>query len=140
MKTYRPLCLVLVALLSGCVIGGGHCLFLEPVKSTLTGRIHFRDFPAAGGVDHEAVLRLDRTAHVYSPAESQSCIPVNEVQLEGWSEFPPDIVEGSHISVHGSLFGAASNHQYTRYLLHVKTIAPVGPPPSPPAAPADARQ
>jgi hypothetical protein len=124
MKTYRFLCLALCATLAGCVIGEGRCLFIEPVQVTLTGKIHFRDYPAGDGVDHVPVLALDRTAHVYAPAESQSCMPVNDVQLVGWSEFPPDIVDGAHISVHGSLFGAVDAHQYTRFLINVGTVVP----------------
>ena len=122
------LCLALAASLAGCVIGGGRCLFLEPVKATLTGKIHFRDFPTAGGIDNVPVLAVDQTAHVYAPAESHSCSPVNDIQLVGWSEFPPDIVEGAHITVHGSLFEAAAAHQYTHFLMNVATVVPVGAP------------
>ncbi|MFI4890285.1 MAG: hypothetical protein ACHQIL_07115 [Steroidobacterales bacterium] len=125
MKAYYGLGLVLCASLAGCVIGDGRCLFLEPIQVSLAGKIHFRDFPAGGGVDNVPVLALDKTAHVYAPAESQSCIPVNDVQLVGWSEFPPDIVEGAHIFVHGSLFGKAAAHQYTRFLMNVSTVEPV---------------
>ena len=120
--------LALVVSLAGCVIGSGRCLLLQPIKATLTGKIHFRDYAAVGGVDNVPVLALDRTAHIYAPAESHSCIPVNDLQLVGWSEFPPDIIEGAHISVHGSLFGAATSHQYTRFLMNVATVAPVGGP------------
>jgi hypothetical protein len=101
-------------------------LFLEPINATLSGKIHFRDYPAGGGVDNVPVLALDQTAHVYAPAESQSCMPVNDIQLVGWSEFPPDIIEGAHITVHGTLFEAAASHQYTRFLMNVTTVAPVG--------------
>jgi hypothetical protein len=128
MTTRLILCLALVASLTGCVIGGGRCLFLEPVNATLTGKIRFRDFPTGSGVDNVPVLALDRTAHVYAPAESHSCMPVNDIQLVGWSEFPPDIVEGAHITVHGSLFEAAAAHQYTHFLMNVVTVAPVGGP------------
>lgn len=120
------LCLALAVSLAGCVIGGGRCLFLEPVNATLTGKIHFRDFPTAGGIDNVPVLAVDQTAHVYAPAESHSCSPVNDIQLVGWSEFPPDIVEGAHITVHGSLFEAAAAHQYTHFLMNVSAVVPVG--------------
>jgi hypothetical protein len=121
-----PCLALLVASLSGCVIGGGRCLFLEPINATLTGRIHFRDFPTAGGIDNVPVLAVDQTAHVYAPAESHSCMPVNDIQLVGWSEFPPDIIEGAHITVHGTLFEAAAAHQYTHFLMNVVTVVPVG--------------
>ncbi len=122
------LCLALAASLAGCVIGGGRCLFLEPVNATLTGKIHFRDFATAGGIDNVPMLAVDQTAHVYAPAESHSCMPVNDIQLVGWSQFPPDIVEGAHIRVHGSLFEAAAAHQYTHFLMNVATVLPVGAP------------
>jgi len=38
--------------LSGCVIGYGPCLFLQPVKHTFTGLVHFRDYPASDGIDN----------------------------------------------------------------------------------------
>lgn len=115
----------LALVLGGCVIGEGRCRLLEPVSTTLVGRIHFRDYPSGGGVDNVPVLALDRTAHVYAPAESQSCLAVNDLQLVGWSEFPPDIVEGAHISVRGSLFSAAASHQHTHFLMNVDTVTPV---------------
>ena len=111
--------------LSGCV-AGRRCLFIEPLKSTLTGRLHFRDFSAPDGIDHVPVLGLDQTAYVYAPAHSHSCLPVNDVQLVGWSEFPPDLAENAHIVVNGSLFEAASAHQHTGFLMNVNTIVPVG--------------
>lgn len=127
MRVWTGLCLVVCASLSGCVIGDGRCQFLEPLKVSLSGTIHFRDYPSGGGVDNVPVLALDRTAHVYAPAESQSCMPVNDIQLVGWSEFPPDIIEGAHILVHGSLFEKAAAHQYTRFLMNVATVEPVRP-------------
>jgi hypothetical protein len=126
MNIRHVLCLALAASLAGCVIGDGRCQFLEPIKVKLSGRIHFRDYAAGSGVDNVPVLALDQTAHVYAPAESQSCMPVNDIQLVGWSEFPPDIIEGAHITVHGTLFEAAASHQYTRFLMNVSTVEPVG--------------
>jgi hypothetical protein len=126
MRLCRIFCLALTAMLAGCVIGGGRCLFLEPINATLSGKIHFRDYPAGGGVDNVPVLDLNQTAHVYAPAESQSCMPVNDIQLVGWSEFPPDIIEGAYVTVHGTLFEAAAPHQYTRFLMNVVSVAPVG--------------
>ena len=128
MMTRLALGLALLVPLTGCVIGDGRCLFLQPIKATLVGKIHFRDYAAGSGVDNVPVLALDRTAHVYAPAESRNCIPVNDLQLVGWAEFPPDIIEGAHISVRGSLFAAATSHQYTRFLMDVATVTPVGGP------------
>jgi hypothetical protein len=123
MKRFLGICATLT--LSGCVIGQGPCRLLEPISTTLSGTIHFRDYPSGGGVDNVPVLALDNTANVYSPAESQTCMPVNDIQLVGWSEFPPDIIEGARIRVHGSLFAAASSHQHTRFLMNVATVTPL---------------
>jgi hypothetical protein len=42
----------------------------------------------------------------------------------GVSEFPQNIVENSHVSVQGRLFGAASTHDHTRFLMNVITLLP----------------
>lgn len=115
----------MLAVLSGCVHGYG-CLFLQPVKHTLTGRIHFRSFPAADGMDNVPVLVLDRTAYVYSPAHSYQCLSATDLQLVGVSEFPETIIEDSHVSVDGALFESTSSHEYTRFLMRVTTLLPLG--------------
>jgi hypothetical protein len=114
--------------LSGCVHGSG-CLFLQPIKHTLTGRIHFRSFPAPDGIDNVPVLVLDRTAYVYSPAHSYQCMSATDVQLVGVSEFPENVIENSHVTAQGSLFESASAHQYTRFLMNVTTLLPLKPAP-----------
>src|SRR5277367_3347412 len=111
--------------LSGCVIGYGPCLFQQPVKNSLTGHVHFRDYPAADGVDNVPVLSLDRTAYIYAPAESHHCLPANDVQLVGVAEFPQNVIENTHVSVDGRLFQAASDHQHTAFLMTVITILPI---------------
>ncbi len=110
--------------LAGCVHGYG-CLFLQPVKHTLVGRVHFRSFPAADGIDNVPVLVLDRTAYVYSPAHSYTCMSATDVQLIGVSEFPENVIENSRVSATGSLFEAASAHQYTRFVMNVNTLLPL---------------
>jgi hypothetical protein len=110
--------------LSGCVIGYGPCLFQQPVKNTLTGHVHFRDYPAADGMDNVPVLSLDRTAYIYAPAQSHHCMGANDVQLVGVAEFPQNDIENSHVSVDGRLFQASSNRQHTPFLLDVITILP----------------
>lgn len=109
---------------AGCVHGYGACLFLRPVKHTLTGRVHFRNYTTPEGVDEVPILVLDRTAYVYSPAQSLSCLPADEVQLVGVSEFPHNVVENSHVSVQGKLFGAASERDHTRFVMDVITLFP----------------
>jgi hypothetical protein len=118
----------LVALLlglSGCVAGYGPCLFQQPVKNTLTGRVHFRDYPNADGVDNVPVLALDRTAYVYAPAEGPHCLPANDVQLVGVAEFPQNVIENSHVSVDGVLFQQGSGREHTPFVMSVTTILPV---------------
>lgn len=124
MKLARGMILTVVAALSGCVHGYG-CLFLQPVKHTLTGRIHFRSFPASDGVDNVPVLVLDRTAYVYSPARSYQCQSATDVQLVGVSEFPENVIENSHVTVNGVLFESTSGHEYTRFLMRVNTLLPL---------------
>jgi hypothetical protein len=110
--------------MSGCVIGYGPCLFQQPVKNTLTGHVHFRDYPAADGMDNVPVLSLDRTAYIYAPAQSHHCLAANDVQLVGVAEFPQNVIENSHVSVDGRLFQESSNRQHTPFLLDVITILP----------------
>jgi hypothetical protein len=110
--------------LSGCVVGYGHCLFVEPVKNTLTGHVHFRNYPAADGMDNVPVLALDTTAYIYSPAHSHQCLSANDVQLVGVAEFPQEIIEGSHVTVNGSLFEAGTARQHTTFLVNVISILP----------------
>jgi hypothetical protein len=111
--------------LSGCVIGYGPCLFQQPVKNTLAGHVHFRDYPSADGIDNVPVLALDKTAYIYAPAESHHCLPANDVQLVGVAEFPQNVIENTHVSVDGRLFQAASDHQHTDFLINVITILPI---------------
>ena len=114
--------------LSGCVFGYGPCLFQQPIKNSLTGRVHFRDYPSADGVDNVPVLALDRTAYVYAPAQSLHCLPANDVQLVGVSEFPQNVIENSHVSVDGVLFQAVSSREYTPFVMKVNMILPVAAP------------
>jgi len=109
---------------AGCVHGYGGCLWTQPVKHTLAGRVHFRTYPTPDGIDNVPVLVLDRTAYLYSPAQSFLCQPADELQLVGISEFPQSVVENSHVSVQGKLYGAASAHDHTRFLMDVITLLP----------------
>jgi len=124
MRFARALILGALAALTGCVHGYG-CLFLQPVKHTLTGRIHFRSFPASDGMDNVPVLVLDRTAYIYSPAHSYQCQSATDVQLVGVSEFPENVIEDSHVTVDGALFESTSSHEYTRFLMRVTTLLPL---------------
>ena len=116
--------------LSGCVHGYG-CLLQEPIKHTLTGRIHFRSFPAADGVDKVPVLVLDRTIYVYAPAHGYQCLYATDVQLVGVSEFPESVIENSRVRVEGSLFESTAAHEYTRFLVNVSLLLPLSEAPTP---------
>ncbi|HTV96822.1 MAG TPA: DUF4431 domain-containing protein [Steroidobacteraceae bacterium] len=109
---------------AGCVHGYGGCLWTQPVKHTLSGRVHFRSFPAPDGVDNVPVLTLDKTAYLYSPAQSFLCQPADELQLVGVSEFPRSVVEGSHVTIQGKIFAATSSHDHTPFLMSVITLLP----------------
>ena len=120
----RLLFVFLLTALSGCVHGVG-CLLQEPIKHTLTGRIHFREFPTPAGIDHVPVLALDRTAYVYAPAHSYQCMSATDMQLVGVSEFPEAIIENSRVSVDGTVFESTAGHEYTRFLINVNTLLPL---------------
>lgn len=109
-------------------MNGYGCLLQEPIKHTFTGRIHFRSFPAADGIDKVPVLALDRTAYVYAPAHGYQCLAATDVQLVGVSEFPETVIEDSRVSVDGSLFEATAAREYTRFLVNVTTVLPLGMP------------
>ena len=125
MRIWRLLAVGAYLALCGCVYGYGHCLFLQPVKNTLTGHIHFRNYPAADGMDDVPILSLDRTAYIYAPAQSRQCMPANDMQLVGVADFPQDVIENSHVSVNGSLFQAVSERQHTSFLMNVISIFPI---------------
>jgi hypothetical protein len=112
---------------AGCVHGYGACLFMEPVKHTLTGRVQFRPYPTDQGMDNVPVLVLDKTAYLYAPAQSLMCQSADELQLVGVSEFPQSVMESSHVSAQGKLFSAASAHDHTRFLMNVITLLPDNP-------------
>jgi hypothetical protein len=124
MRTWRLWVIGACLAAAGCVHGYGGCLFMQPVKHTLTGRVQFRTYPVADGIDNVPVLVLDRTAYLYSPAQSFLCLPANELQLEGISEFPENVVENSHVSAQGTLTNAVSAHDHTRFLMNVITLLP----------------
>jgi hypothetical protein len=128
MNSWRLSFIGVVLGLSGCVFGYGPCLFQQPIKNTLTGHVHFRDYPAADGLDNVPVLSLDQTAYIYAPAESHHCLSANDIQLVGVAEFPENVIENSHVTVDGVLFQAATARQHTPFVMNVRTILPIRPP------------
>ncbi len=125
MNSLRFTLLSLCLTMTGCVAGYGGCLFTQPFSHTLTGRVHFRTFPQADGVDRVPILDLDRTEYVYSPARSLSCLPVNDLQLTGFSEFPDNVGENQRVTVDGRLFEATSGREHTRFAMEVTNLLPI---------------
>jgi hypothetical protein len=124
----RSVALLIACLtLPGCVVGFGPCLMLQPFKNTLTGHVHFRDYPAPDGIDNVPILALEKTAYVYAPAQSLHCLPANDVQLVGVAEFPHDVIENSYVTVNGKLFSQVADRQHTPFVMQVNSILPIHP-------------
>jgi hypothetical protein len=125
MKIWRLWTVCLSLCLSGCVIGSGPCLWLAPVKHTFTGVVHFKDFPAANGVDNVPILAVDDAAYIYTPNHRHQCQAANDLQLIGVSEFPDNVGENSRVKVKGTVSEAGSAGQYTHFSIDVTAIAPI---------------
>ncbi|MDE2304330.1 MAG: hypothetical protein KGL34_02135 [Gammaproteobacteria bacterium] len=108
--------------LGGCVIGYGRCLLLSPMRVSLTGTLHFRTYEIDGLPERVAVLQADSSQYIYAPAQSRQCEMASNFQLTGWSDYPPDLVEGSRITVHGSLLQSTSVHQHSRFILKLRRL------------------
>jgi hypothetical protein len=108
--------------LSGCVLGYGHCLLLEPLKTHLAGTLHYRKFPVTDGMDDVPILVLDRTAYIYSPATSKQCVSANEVQLLPLTDLPESVHDSAKLEIRGSIALAADAHQHTRFIMNVDTF------------------
>ncbi len=80
----------------------------KPVRVTLTGHVHFREFPGTDGIDNVPMLVLDKHRYIYAPPQSHHCLPANDVQLVGVAEFPQSIGENSHVIVDGQVVRRAS--------------------------------
>jgi hypothetical protein len=113
--------------LSGCVIGSGPCLWLQ-VRHDFTGRMHFREFPRADGIDTAPILILDKTQYIYAPPQSLQCLAANDVQLIGLTELPDSIGENTHVTVDGKVLEGVAQGQYTRFVIQVNSILPIGRP------------
>lgn len=124
MIAWRSIVIGICLIAAGCVHGYGGCLWTQPVKHTLSGRVHFRTYQTSEGVDNVPVLTLDHESYIYSPAQSFMCQSADELQLVGISEFPETVVDGSHVLVTGRLFAATSRHDHTPFLMNVITLLP----------------
>jgi hypothetical protein len=124
MTAWRSIVIGISLAAVGCVHGYGGCLWTQPVKHTVSGRVHFRSYPTSDGVDNVPVLTLDREIYIYSPAQSFMCQSADQLQLVGISEFPENVVEDSHVSVQGRLYAGVSSHDHTNFLMNVITLLP----------------
>lgn len=115
----------LVIALSGCVIGSGPCLWLQ-VRHDFSGRVHFREFPRADGIDTVAILILDKTQYIYAPPQSLQCLAANDLQLIGVTELPDSVGENTHVTVDGKVLEGVAQGNYTRFVIQVNSILPVG--------------
>jgi hypothetical protein len=113
--------------LSGCVIGSGPCLWLQ-VRHDFSGRVHFREFPRADGIDTVPILILDKTQYIYAPPQSFQCLAANDVQLIGLTELPDSVGENTHVTVDGKVLEGVARGQYTRFVIQVNSILPIGRP------------
>jgi hypothetical protein len=123
----RLICVTMCIALSGCVIGSGPCLWLQ-VRHDFTGRMHFREFPRADGIDTAPILILDKTQYIYAPPQSLVCLAANDVQLIGLTELPDSIGENTHVTVDGKVLEGVAQGQYTRFVIQVNSILPIGRP------------
>jgi hypothetical protein len=128
LRTWRWLMIGVCIVSSGCVLGSGPCLWLQ-VKHSFTGKLHFREFPAKDGIDTVPILILDKTTYIYAPPQSLQCVPANDVQLIGVSEFPRDVGEDSHVTVEGEVLQGVGTGQYTSLVIKVISVAAVRPKP-----------
>lgn len=125
MRILRRLCLLIGMVffgLQGCVLGYGGCKLTDPVKTTLSGRVHFRDFRDDGGLDRAPILTLDRTEYIYSPGVGRQCRPALDMQLIPLTDLPDNIVAGAHVRVVGSIAQASQRGQHTAFVFNVTTV------------------
>jgi hypothetical protein len=114
--------LVSAAALQGCVLGYGGCKLTDPVKTSLTGHVHFRDYRDETTFDRAPILVLDRTEYIYAPAAGKQCQSAMEMQLLPLTDLPDNIAEGAHVRVQGSIVQANQRGQRTRYVFNMATV------------------
>ena len=70
MTAWRSIVIGICFAAAGCVHGYGGCLWTQPVKHTLSGRVHFRSYPTPDGIDNVPVLTLDHESlHLFPGAK-----------------------------------------------------------------------
>lgn len=102
--------------LASCVAGYGRCLFLQPARSTLTGRVQLAaQFP---------LLTLDETAYVYAPASSSQCTAVRDLELVLSGAAMEKVPDGARVTVRGAIFEDAGDRHATRFAMDVLDVVP----------------
>ena len=122
LRAYRWLLPLLTMAMSGCVLGYGHCKFLEPVKTSLTGRVYFREYHDEQRFDRAPILVLDRTEYIYAPAPGKQCVPAHELQLIPVGDLPDEVADKAHVVVEGTLVAATQSHQHTHFVFNVASV------------------
>jgi hypothetical protein len=90
--------------------------------------VHFREFPRADGIDTVPILILDKTKYIYAPPQSLQCLAANDLQLIGLTELPDSVGENTHVTVDGQVLEGVAHGQYTRFVIKVNSILPIGHP------------
>jgi hypothetical protein len=123
METHRLLVIMLVLVsLQGCVLGYGRCKFTAPVKTSLTGHLHFREYRDDNTLDRAPILTLDKTEYIYAPSLGKQCQSVLELQLQPLTDLPDNIADGAHVTVQGTIVQANQRGQHTRFVFSVATV------------------
>ncbi len=122
LRACRWLLPLLTVSMTGCVLGYGHCKFLEPVKSSLTGRVYFREYRDDQRFDRAPILLLDRTEYIYVPAPGKQCVSAHELQLIPVGDLPDEVADKAHVVVEGTLVAATQSHQHTRFVFNVASV------------------
>ena len=84
--------------------------------------------PRADGIDTVPILILDKTQYIYAPPQSLHCLAASDVQLIGLTELPDSVGENTHVTVDGKVLEGVARGQYTRFVIQVNSILPIGRP------------
>jgi hypothetical protein len=63
---------------------------------------------------------------MYAPPQSFHCLPANDVQIVGMSEFPDSIGENTHVVVDGKMVEGVADGQHTRFVIQAISVLPTG--------------
>src|SRR5450755_4119762 len=97
-----------------------------PVAAGQARLFRARELPCADGIDTVPILILDKTQYIYAPPQSFHCLAANDVQLIGLTELPDSVGENTHVTVDGKVLEGVAQGQYTRFVIQVNGILPIG--------------